>query len=69
MSAHQMRRPIAERFIEDDDAFIQDARYQGRIARSEGMMLEVEFPDGGVAHCEYGQWAVGPLGSSQEPQS
>lgn len=69
MSAHQMRRPIAERFIEDDDAFIQDARYQGRIAPSEGMMLEVEFPDGSVAHCEYGQWAVGPLGSSQEPQS
>ena len=61
MSAHILRRPLAERFIEDEDAFITDSRYQGRIVRGSSMDLEVEFPDGSVAHCVAGVWDVGPL--------
>lgn len=61
MSAHILRRPLAERFVEDEDAFIQDARYQGQITKGSGNMLEVAFPDGSLAHCEHGMWAVGPL--------
>ena len=65
MSAHIIRKPVAERFVEDEDAFIQDARYQGQIVRGSGRDLEVKFPDGSVASCRAGVWDVGPLESAR----
>jgi hypothetical protein len=60
------RQPLAERFVADEDAFIQDPTYQdptyqGRITKGSGNDLEVAFPDGSVAHCRAGDWRVGPL--------
>ena len=61
MSALMKRQPLAERFVADEDAFIQDPTYQGRITKGSGNDLEVAFPDGSVAHCRAGDWRVGLL--------